>query len=153
VGQEEGKDITADAFLHLWQIKKQFPSLQKIKTFLQVCVRNASINSRKKKEYEEFRKREIYDSFEIRDLDPEQQLVKSGILEAIAREIEKLPAGAKRIMKLSCFEGLDSKTIAARLKISESTVRNQKQRAIGILKFAIQGMELCILFFSFTSWF
>src|SRR6516164_17310 len=43
VDQEDAADITADAFLKLWNQKKDFASLQKIRIFLQVCVRNACI--------------------------------------------------------------------------------------------------------------
>lgn len=146
VDQEDAADITADAFLKLWNQKKDFASLQKIRIFLQVCVRNACINFLAKQRFRKQREEEIaHFQKELQVIEFEGTTAKAEILKRIYEQIELLPAGAREIFRLSILEGLDSRQIAARLGVTDSTVRNQKKRAISILKMAIGKMKILIL--------
>jgi len=146
VEKEEAEDITADAFCSLWRIDKNFASLQKIKTFLQVCVRNACISYLRKTKAHAEKNLEIARMLEgEEDGYGENDSYRALLLERITWEIEKLPPGARTVFKLSYFEDLNSREIASRLGIAEGTVRYQKKRALSLLREALRGVELYIM--------
>jgi RNA polymerase sigma-70 factor (ECF subfamily) len=148
VGKDDAADMTSDAFLKLCRGEKQFESIRKIKIFLQVCVRNACLNHLQKTRIRQRRNRDLAQLLEQSD-EPEFELseVKSVVIKRILQEIEKLPAGAREIFKLSVIEGIDSKEIAKRLGKSHSTVRNQKKRAISLIRIALVNFLHLIVFF------
>jgi len=152
VEREEAADIAADAFLKLWRGEKNFESLQKVKTFLQVCVRNACINYLERTRMRLRNERDLaylLDEFEVKSYESDE--AKAALVKKIYLEIENLPPGARRVFKMSVIEGMGSEEIAARLGISHSTVRNQKKRAIGLIRMAIGRVEITILLL-FISW-
>jgi RNA polymerase sigma-70 factor (ECF subfamily) len=140
--REDAADITGDAFLKLWKGEKHFESLQKIRIFLQVCVRNSCFTYLQKTRFRQEKNRELGQLLDNSTSDePELPDVKSGLIKKILMEVEKLPPGARKIFKLSVIDGMDSKKIAALLGVCESTVRNQKKRAIDLLRMALKNFS------------
>jgi RNA polymerase sigma-70 factor (ECF subfamily) len=142
VEREEAKDIAVEAFAQLWNARKQFDSMQKVKTYLQVCVRNAAINARVKRRNNEKKVHEFLTLYRGCDeIASEQELTREDLISLIANEIDKLPPGARKIILLSFFKGMNSRKIAKQLHLSESTVRNQKKRALDLLRLALSRIE------------
>jgi RNA polymerase sigma-70 factor (family 1) len=136
-------DITSDAFYKLWVQDKDFKSLQAIKVFLQVVVRNACINHLKHEKLVE----DVHSRMDFEEEATTEMMMDDAetlLLQKIYAQIEKLPAQAKRIFKMAYLEGLRERQIAKLLHLSENTVRNQKARALKLLRIAVLGC--CILF-------
>ena len=80
----------------------------------------------------------------------EEQILHQELEEKIAEAIALLPPRCQEIFKLSRFEELTYKQIAARLEISVKTVENQMGKALKVLKSALkQYLQLLLLFFIF----
>ena len=152
VEKEDAADISAEAFLKLWKGEKAFDSLNKVKIFLQVCVRNACINHLGKMRLRADKMRE----FSRVGGEPDEYIIESDevraiLLRRITQEIENLPQQAKRIFRLAVIDGMDSKAIALKLGVADSTVRNQKKRAIDMIRLSI-GVTIRFTSFLVISW-
>jgi RNA polymerase sigma-70 factor (family 1) len=148
VNPEDAEDITADSFYKLWKINKSFPSLQSVKVFLQVNVRNACINHLEHIKVVEKNKHALF--FSVDKMTDEYNYsdeIKAEQIKHILAEIEKLPARRKIVFKLACLEGLKEKEIAAKLKLSIGTVHNHKTIAIKQLRMAALHIFFIMLSF------
>ncbi|HSZ31946.1 MAG TPA: sigma-70 family RNA polymerase sigma factor, partial [Puia sp.] len=126
---DAAEDITAEAFYKLWKLEsKKFTNVKQIKTYLQVCVRNASLSElRNKKVRKEHAK--IIVSQQDFSIDTSVADITAELLRLVYKEIENLPPNQKKVFKLFYIEGLRDKEIAKQLKINEHTVRNHKVKA------------------------
>lgn len=145
--RQEAEDIVLDTFQKLWARREHFETMPNIKAFLYITVRNTCLNYLRYRETQRKRSREMAkllpDRFEE---DAEQQRIRAEVLKNIYNEIEKLPKKCREVFELIYFEGLKANEIAEQLQISESTVRNQKVRALQLLKTALSGRELLVLY-------
>jgi RNA polymerase sigma-70 factor (family 1) len=128
------QDIVSDCYIKLWQRKEIFDTPGSIKSYLYTTVKNACIDLlRYNKRIQEHQK-------ELSFLSPNfEQSVFHKIIEAevirllvIARA--KLPSKAKRVFEMFYFENKSYQEIAEELDISIHTVKNQKIRAIKLLR-------------------
>jgi RNA polymerase sigma-70 factor (family 1) len=151
VNREVAEDITADIFCKLWAMQKNFLQLQNIKVFLQVSVRNACLSYLEHEEVVERHKKTILLSSDEKteDLFYEDE-IKAEYLKQIFSAMEKLPAGQKKIFKLSYLDGLKEQEIADKLHISKSTVHTQRMRAIKRLRIGILPLNWLFPFFLLT---
>jgi RNA polymerase sigma-70 factor (family 1) len=145
--RQEAEDIVLDTFQKLWARREHFETMPNIKAFLYITVRNTCLNYLRYRETQRKRTREMIklmpDRFEE---DAEQQRIRAEVMKNIYSEIEKLPKKCREVFELYYFEGLKANEIAEQLQISESTVRNQKVRALQLLKTALSGRELLVLY-------
>jgi RNA polymerase sigma-70 factor (ECF subfamily) len=145
--RQEAEDIVLDTFQKLWARREHFETMPNIKAFLYITVRNTCLNYLRHRETQRKRTRELVkllpDRFEE---DAEQQRIRAEVMKNIYSEIEKLPKKCREVFELIYFEGMKANEIAEQLQISESTVRNQKVRALQLLKTALSGRELLVLY-------
>jgi RNA polymerase sigma-70 factor (ECF subfamily) len=68
-------------------------------------------------------------------------------MQRIYEEIEKLPKKCRQVFKLAYMDGLGNEEIANLLNITYQTVKNQKVRALKILRLALlhKGLLAAIL--------
>jgi len=67
------------------------------------------------------------------------------VLMEINKAIEKLPPKCGEICRLSYIEGMSNEEIASRLLLSVNTVKNQKTKAITLLRLSLSPKSLLIL--------
>lgn len=145
------EDIVGDTFLKLWNRHTDFENLQNIKAFLYITTRNASLNMLKQMQRESLSKKQLAylsgdkDGFILNDI------IRSEVLSEIYREIEKLPEQCRKIFKMSYFEGKKNQEIAAMLEISVHTVKNQKARAIQLLRVKLPDRNLVAILIWYIS--
>jgi RNA polymerase sigma-70 factor (ECF subfamily) len=145
--RQEAEDIVLDTFQKLWARREHFETMPNIKAFLYITVRNTCLNYIRHKETQRKRTREMLKLLpEPLEEDAEQHRIRAEVLQNIYSAIEKLPRKCREVFELSYFEGMKAQEIAEQLQISESTVRNQKVRALQLLKTALTGRELLVLF-------
>ncbi|HEY8967608.1 MAG TPA: RNA polymerase sigma-70 factor, partial [Puia sp.] len=139
--REVAEDITADAFIKLYRLRANFNSLTNIKAFLHITVRNACLNYLRDMKWREQKKRELLymlTSADEVDRFPEEEY-RAELLQRLYEEIEKLPKKCKQVFKLAYLEGLKNEEIARLLKINTQSVKNQKARALKVLRLALCG--------------
>ena len=132
--QGAAQDIVEETFVKLWNKHTDFETALNIKAFLYITTRNACLNQLKALQRERLNKKQLaYISDHNEDF-VLNEITRTEVLREIYLEIENLPTQCKKIFKMSYLEGLKNHEIAEQMHISINTVKNQKVRALQLLK-------------------
>lgn len=152
--REEAEDISLRAFQALFNRCNAFESEINIKAFLYICGRNSALNylkaeQNKREKLQKFAQRMEDDTFLEYEFG-----IKQGVVAAIYRAIEELPIECRKVFKMLYYEELTPAEIADLLKVTVSTVYNQKSRALKALrlKFADSAIAVLWLVQSISFW-
>jgi len=145
VTSEEAQDLTADVFTKLWNTDKKFPTIQSIKNYIQVSVRNAAINYNEHQKIVEKNKDNIISlnnsiGYGFNEYDE----IKSEKIKLIFEAIDKLPLQQKKVFELFYFVGLKEKEIALKLDIAMRTVHNHKMKALKNMRINLKEINFLI---------
>jgi RNA polymerase sigma-70 factor (family 1) len=129
------EDIVTNAFIKLYDHRARIKDIEHIYAFLFVVAKNEAIshlrNLRRQRmtrsEQEELADHEYHDPRET-ELEWDRRMVK------IQNLVELLPPAQRKIFRLHFFEGLSIREIANQLKLTETTIRNQRNRALIFLR-------------------
>ena len=136
------QEIAEESFLKLWARHTDFDSVQNIKAFLYITTRNSCLNLLKQEQRESLSKKQLaYLSNDKEDY-VLNEMVRAEVLQKIQSEIEKLPDQCRKIFELCYLEGLKNFEIADLLRISIHTVKNQKARAVQLLRLKLGNRDL-----------
>lgn len=148
--KEEAQDITTETFVKLWKLHANFNTAENIKAFLYITARNACMD------FLRYRQRQMTNKKEFNYVQLQQEgtvstsndEIKTLVLQHIHNEIENLPAQCKRIFKMAWLDGRKNADIASAMNLTEQTIRNQKARAVKILRLALANynIELFVFF-------
>ena len=122
-------DIVQDIFISIWNSNTHFNSLSHIKGYLYLSVRNYY---RKYIEHQKIIDKYVDDYKNNSDYFI-SEMVEVELVSKLMLIIDTLPKESARVLKLY-IQGLDVNEIAEKLNKSHSTVYNQKNEAINILK-------------------
>jgi RNA polymerase sigma factor (sigma-70 family) len=125
------KDILQDVYLKLWQRQEKFDSLESVKKYLYVAVRNACINQNEKYRV---RQGNVVLSDQVEPDDVMRKLILSEYLGIIYQVVEELPDRLKQVFLLTFEDGLSPEEIAVGLNIPKQTVKNRKVEVYKILR-------------------
>jgi len=131
---EEAEDIAEDAFLKLWERRKQFISLARCKSYLYSCVRNASLDKIRRRKIALTCEEELVYLNKPEKNGFFEQALAAEIAQQLADAIESLPPGCRKIVSMMYREGKNNREVASELNLSANTVKNQRQRAICLLR-------------------
>ena len=128
-------DIVADIFIKLWQRRANFQTEANIKAFLYISTKNACLDFQKHLRITKRSQKAIADN----SAQQEEEIVTSHLIRTelywhIYNAIEELPSGCRSIFKMSYLEDMKNQEIADKLHLSIKTVKNQKARAILLLR-------------------
>lgn len=147
--EDDAKDIVQEVFGNLWIKAAAIKSNANISGLLYTAARNKVFDLIEKNKVRNDYIGEIA-SF-ISDAANEQVtgIDEKRILEILEREIQKLPPKMREIFELSRKEELSHKEIAAKLGISEQTVKKQVQNALKVIKPKLNdiGAGIAVLLF------
>ncbi len=130
----DAEDIVASAFTKLYNARSGMRSIEHIKRWLYVIVRNESIDYlRLRSRLRESHTEVAYLGAESDD-HHETERVKSAVFQGILTEIEKLPRQRKAILRLYFFEQKSTAEIAKQLGLNSQTVLNHKAKALESLR-------------------
>jgi RNA polymerase sigma-70 factor (ECF subfamily) len=136
--REEAEDIMANTFIKLWKLHSNFESSHNIKAFLYITARNACFDSLRHQKRQSEKQKELFYFLSQRPAEEHfQNDVETEVLKSIFLEIEKLPPSVRAVFKMAYIEGKSNDEIAAHLHITNQSVRNNKHRAIKLLRMAI----------------
>lgn len=135
------EDIVEDSFLKLWKKHSEFESTQHIKAFLYLTTKNACLNFLKQVERDAISKREMAYLIEEKEDYVLNEMVRTEVVQEVYSAIEKLPAQSRKVLKMSVFENMKNREIAIALAVSIHTVKNQKVRAMQLLRLQLHAMK------------
>ena len=135
--RQAAEDIVEDTFMKLWKKHTDFASIQNIKAFLYITTRNACLNLLKQYQRDALSKRELAYLHGDSDDFVLNSIIRTEVMAEIYRQIEKLPTQSRKVLKMSVFDNMRNHEIAAALDVSIHTVKNQKVRAMQLLRMNI----------------
>jgi len=144
------EDIVGESFVKLWNKRCDFETLQNTKAFLYISTRNSCLNLLKQERRDNISKKQLaYLTGEGEEYIL-NEMIRAEVLQQIMQAIENLPEQCRKVLKLGYLEGMKNQEIADLLQISVHTVKNQKARAIQLLKIKLSDRDLMALFFLYT---
>lgn len=138
---ETAADIAEESMIKVWENRGHFASFAAIKKYLYQCARNACFNElklggRRERRHEEYtRRQEPSEDFVL------NEIIRADVMAEIYTAIEELPEKMGQVFKMAYIEGLSNGEIADQLTLSIHTVKNQKTRALELLRLQLQGKE------------
>jgi RNA polymerase sigma-70 factor (family 1) len=144
------EDIVGESFIKLWNKRSDFETLQNTKAFLYITTRNACLNLLKQSKRDNLSKKQLAYLTSEREEYVLNEIVRAEVLQEIMQAIENLPEQCGKVLKLGYLEGMKNQEIANLLKISVHTVKNQKARAIQLLKIKLRDRDLMALYFLYS---
>ncbi|MCD0490426.1 RNA polymerase sigma-70 factor [Pedobacter sp. MC2016-14] len=138
------EDIVQDIFVRLWQKYADFETIESLKSFLFVSVRNACFNYLERNAVKLKHQEHLSFQGEIQEITVLQAMIRAEVLRQVFDAVDTLPEQCRRVIKMTFEEGKKPKEIAEELGVTVSTVNNQKMRGISLLKDRLPGDELTI---------
>lgn len=129
------EEIVQNIFLKIWEDKQVLDEIDSIKAYLYRSTTNASINHLNRERNLEKHHLKIAEKLTLEEIDSMDE--QNEMIVLLYKEIELLPDKCKEVFKLSRFEGMKYKAIAAQLNIAEKTVENHMGHALKVLRFRI----------------
>lgn len=136
LGQRDvAEDIVSNAFMKLFDRRSTIRDLDHVYAFLYVAARNEAVDHLRseKRRRDAFREQEGLADEEYHD-PRESELEKERWMAKIMEAVELLPPARQKVFRLLYFDSLSIREIANRLKLTETTVRNQRNRALITLR-------------------
>jgi len=133
--KEEAKEIVNDAFLKLWEHRKNIrKDVDTLKPYLFQIVHNLSINFLQKSSN---KNRTLFDNFDLYGIEIayfHNPMEDKELFDFLNAAICKLPSQRRKVFMLSRFNELTYSEIANQLGISLKTVENQISRSLSFIK-------------------
>jgi len=136
------EDVVQQAFVKVWQKRRDIRSALAFKAYLFTSVRNLIIDEYNRKLAQQEANLIYNDLLNVSNTDEKQQK----LLEEITNAIQQLPPKRKRIFEMHKLEGRSHKEIADLLSISVSTVEKQVIAALKTLREKLSHLASIILF-------
>lgn len=154
------ENMVQDAFIILWEKRKNLDIQSNVKAFLVTVIKNKSIN-----QIEKSKNRLIIDNTinqmavreadlnisTLRSLNPEE-LFTEEIMRIVEKAIQDLPEQTREVFKMSRYQGLSNQDIANKLDITAKGVEYHISRSLKILRTKLSDY-LHLLFFLLIKYF
>ena len=128
------RDLTQDAFIKLYERRKDFDVMEKAKSFLYTATRNLCLNHLKHKK------------IEAEELFYLEEVTYQETLRILRAAIAQLPPQTREVILVS-LDGKNNNEIAETLDISINTVKTLKKNAYKFLRESLGSRNLYILLF------
>lgn len=134
--REQAEEIASDIFITVWMKRSSLMSIENLKLYLFISVRNASVKklNQEKKKADGLFLDEMAVEFISDYANPEESMVFNEIEKKIKSAIRELPPRCQLIYKLAKEENMRYKDISQLLDLSIKTIDNQL--AIAVKKIA-----------------
>lgn len=145
--QAEAEEIVQDIFVKLYEKRKSFKTLNSIKGFLYISTKNACFDRFAKEKVRKNRFEKYIQNFSEFEDNILQQIIDTELISQLGAEIDMLPEKCRIIMRKFLDEDKNAAEISQELGISISTVKNQRLRAISIIKKRLGSAGIALLLF------
>ncbi|AMR30805.1 hypothetical protein A0256_04890 [Mucilaginibacter sp. PAMC 26640] len=142
--EDQSKDIVQDVFMYIWNNREKLYTSESFLPYLHTVAKNSVMsNFRKDKVRLEGVDKLLNDMQAPANSD--DRLLFSEVQVAVDTELSRMPLNMQRCFKLSRFEDKSIKDIAAELKLSEQTVKNNISEALRRLRHSVEQGSLLYL--------
>ncbi len=143
------KDAVQETFIKFWQYKGSFESLAGLKGFLFTLTKNSCLNMQRGREREKDRNRNVSQLNSLEEQNAYDDIVKLEYYGQVNQIVQRMPEKMREVFLLSFEEALSIEEIAQKLHISIKTVRNQKYKALLLLRqqFGNSGVPLLLILY------
>lgn len=138
---ERAKDLVQQVFLRLWEAHPSLHINTSVKNYLYTMVKNASLNLLRSNPGI-FVRADTLDAAQldsIADTGTQERLERNTRYACFLKAIGRLPLLQRNVFLLKTRHRLSNKEIAARLGVSESTVKNHYHLALRLLRHNIKA--------------
>jgi len=138
------EDIVSETFTKLWALRLNFDNVPSIRSFLYVTVRNACYDHLRSQEiHTRIHKEILYTSDYVHEMNRDDyDMMYAEYIQQLYVQVRELPDRCQEVFRLYFFDRLSTREIAQALGISEQTVRNQKTKAVAMLKSALLKKDI-----------
>lgn len=128
------EDLVEDAFINVWNKREQLDSECGLKNYLYKTVYHGCLRWLERRE-SGARSREVYLSLmETEEADCSEMIIKAETLRRLREAMERLPEQCRQVFLKLYVEGKSVQEVAVELRVTESTVYNQKARGVKLLR-------------------
>ena len=138
--KETAEELVQDVFVNFWAKRERINITSSLKAYLYRAARNHTLNFIKRRKFELNYQRSLAERMTIQHNDTEQAFHFSELEKKLYGAIEALPEKRKEIFRMSRFEDLTYKEIAAALDIPVRQVHYQIGLALKELRTKLQGL-------------
>jgi len=142
---DDAKDIIHDLFVTLWEDRKQIHITSNLKTYLFTIARHRIIDKIRKNVTREEYALMLQSLTKVQHPDIEQQISAKELQQTILQSLDQLSPRVREIYQLSREKHLSIPEIAAKLQLSEQTVKNQLSTALAHLRKSLSGIPVATL--------
>lgn len=139
------EDIAQETLVKLWEKREDFQNVHAIRSFLYITTKNACFNFMKRMQTGEKNHEEWSQTWDESEDFVLNQLTRAEVLREIYQMLNMLPPECRKVMRHSFVDGMDNHQIAKLLNISVHTVKNQKARAIYLIRKRLGANALLML--------
>lgn len=118
-------ELTQDVFVRLWEKREKLLQVDSFRNYLFGLTRNQVLNYIRSLKMQQKLRDMQQAPGELLTADADHKVLYSQYYQMAVTAIEQLPAGRKKVVKMSIEEGLSLDEIAERLNISKSGVKHQ----------------------------
>lgn len=147
----EAEDLAGEAFIRIWEGKKIYESVAHLKAAIYQTVRRLGINNLQARKRRSLRANVYYEEQNQTQPSQLQEIVFVEAMAELYQAIEMLPNKAQEIIKLTYLEGKSNLEVAEIMGISVQTVKNQKLRALTLLRSRINKNTFHLLVLGFFA--
>jgi RNA polymerase sigma-70 factor (family 1) len=142
------EEIAAESFVKLWNSREKINEHGSIKSWLYTSVRNSCIDHIRKVKRLKVNQQGLQTS-EIIEQSVLHKMIETETIDRIFKSLQGLPPKCRQVFRMFYFQGKSHEEIAKELQISAHTVRNQKLRAVRLLK---EMIHLLLFFLLYQLW-
>jgi len=141
----EAEDIAEEAFVNMWNSKRDFENLLHLKSSLYQTARRIGLNKQTARQRRAVRTDNYLADQEQFQESQLQHIVYAEAMGELYTAIQNLPPKAQQIIKSTYLEGKSNQEVADEMGINIQTVKNQKIRALAILRSKINKDSFILL--------
>ncbi|WP_114936646.1 RNA polymerase sigma factor [Mucilaginibacter endophyticus] len=142
--EDHTKDILQDVFLYLWKNRENLYAGDSFLPYLNTVARSNVMSAFRKDKVRLQGVEVLSEAIKLSDNSDEQLLLKEVTL-TVDAELSKMPFNMRQCFRLSRYEDKSIREIAAELKLSEQTVKNNISEALRRLRISVEQGSLIYL--------
>jgi RNA polymerase sigma-70 factor (ECF subfamily) len=142
--EDHTKDILQDVFLYLWKNRENLYAGDSFLPYLNTVARSNVMSAFRKDKVRLQGVEVLSEAVKLSDNSDEQLLLKE-VTQTVDVELSKMPFNMRQCFRLSRYEDKTIREIAAELKLSEQTVKNNISEALRRLRISVEQGSLIYL--------
>ncbi|MES1223238.1 MAG: RNA polymerase sigma-70 factor [Bacteroidota bacterium] len=144
---EASKDIVSDGFIQLWTNREKIETESHLKNYLYKTVYHGCLRRLENEERKTRHEKSFAAISETEEKDLTENIIRAETLRQLKDAMNQLPAQCKKIFFKLYIEGKSVKETAEELKLTTSTIKNQKARGIKLLRIKLTSLLLLFIYF------